>query len=654
MQGDILYINEVQADITGVDISQNLQVNDLFEVSGRQSSYTDTATLPKTEKNIALFNGLGIPTNVSNTPYRLQKVTYLRKGIEMFSNANGIVRTTAEGFKVNFYFNNNALFDIIESKNLSDLSISEFNHDLTREEYTARLTGDNFYYPLANYGGQTDSEIIFDYQTPVIKTKFLWNKIFSEAGFTYRYKGRGGRNDYNPFLTDVWNDSVITLDKGFNPEDQSVPPEDVYIGNRTEAENQTNVVLPFELIRNIRFNSTESDLNRIIPQTLSGRTSFVVQESGYYRIDINGDFLGNQIQEASLRLISSDGVLEDIQEFDEGTNELAFEERFYFREGQVFYFQLLFTNEETPGNLQYSFDFNLDIKLDNQDIRVNLSQYLNKISQKNFIKDVANYFGLLFVNKGDLYEFISYQELFNIFAKYSNFNSLKPKNFVFEDWTDKFSELIEESYNIGDYGRKNFFRYQYDNENSNFADAVLEIDNETLQGEKTLVQRIFKAPDNSRIRVDNRQLLRMNLYEIDEEQVKPKSSTPYILTPQKVNGSFQYKKVGGQAFTYTGDYYVAKFQNLSWQNSTTRFNSGLINILNRQNIIKARIALDEYDVQNIDFFKLKYIDQLGAMYYLNKISNFKNQETTTVELIKVLPLEQQGAFSDDFSDDFDT
>jgi hypothetical protein len=58
------------------------------------------------------------------------------------------------------------------------------------------------------------------------------------------------------------------------------------------------------------------------------------------------------------------------------------------------------------------------------------------------------------------------------------------------------------------------------------------------------------------------------------------------------------------------------------------------------------------DVKELDFFKLKYIKQLGGYYYLLKVNGFTNDETTKCELLKVPQFSTRGQFSDDFSNDF--
>lgn len=662
MTSDVLFINELKADITGVSISENIQINDLFEVSARQASFTNTFSLPKTERNIEIFQGLGIDSNNSNVPYRLQRFTYLRNGIQMFSNALGIVKETDKNFKINLYFNNNELFEVIKGKKVNDLTLSALNHTLSIENYPALLRGFNLRYAIADYGAQSGEDIILDYQSPSVRVKYIWDRIFSEAGFSYRYAGRGAREDYNPFLTREFTEAFMTADKGFKPAEGVTAPVDAILGVSqgnpdysrftitTILTSITNV--PFTVNENLRVTSNFFDTSLIRQTTIAGVTTFEVQQDGYYSIGINGTFVGTQVQVVNFRMLSGTTLIEQLASFETGITPVASTNRYFFQAGQVFYFQLQALNQNNRLPLQYSYLFNFDIKLDNRNITINLSQYFNNINQTDFIKDICNYFGLTFRAKGTVYEFISYQELFTPFINYSNFNALQPVNYVFEDWSDKFSTATSESYTIGDYGRRNIFAYLYDNVNDNFADGLLEIDNDILESEQRLITRLFKAPDTTSERIANNSLIRFNLYQVEQDKVKDKSSAPYIFLPERKSGQLTYKRLDGVDVVYNGVYSVANFQGLNYQRSLNKWNSGLKNILQRQVMYKCLVNLNEFEVANIDFFKLKYIKQLGGLFYLNKITGFKNETLTQIELIKITPQEQIGEFSNAFSNDF--
>ena len=77
------------------------------------------------------------------------------------------------------------------------------------------------------------------------------------------------------------------------------------------------------------------------------------------------------------------------------------------------------------------------------------------------------------------------------------------------------------------------------------------------------------------------------------------------------------------------------FEALNLNEIIDLFYSRLQDLLNRYTKFEANILLDPVDVYKLDFFKLKYFEQLGGYFYLNKVSNFKNGKVTKCELIKI-------------------
>ena len=48
------------------------------------------------------------------------------------------------------------------------------------------------------------------------------------------------------------------------------------------------------------------------------------------------------------------------------------------------------------------------------------------------------------------------------------------------------------------------------------------------------------------------------------------------------------------------------------------------------------IYLSPLDIEELDFFKLKYVSDTGSYYYLNKVSNYREGYATKCELVKVI------------------
>ena len=656
MKTERLYFNGQLVELpNGVQISTNYQIATFKNLEDFQISFTNTITIPSTEKFINILRGYGIEGAQTTAPYRINRVTYYRNGVLQFENASAIITSYDQSFKINIYFQNNALFEIIDGLKISDLQLSQFNHQLNLSKYNELLVDGVLSYPLANYGVQEDEEILFEYQVPAIKTSYLWNKIFADNGFSYVYKGRGNRPDFNPFLSEEWNDARLTFDQGIEPNTEEELEEiDFSVSGR--AQNQFDFVqsdIPFEVFFGLGFDTQRNDSN-IYVNGLNGASVFAVNEENYYKIQLGGDVIAADIQECRLEVLKNGIFFTEIATIEQGVNQFSFDERFFLTDGDELLFQFRCTNQESNQTIDLNCDINIEITVDNQFRNINLSEYFNKIGQKEFIKNLANKFGLVFRQVGTVYEFISFKELLTPFANYQSFDALKPVNFVFDDWSDKFNNLVKQETKLSkNWKKRNSLQYKYINENDNFADSEILIDDQTLENEGKILNSLFFAPRNSNISLPEGRLKRIPLYEVEEEGPKVSKPGAFFITTKKVEGTFKYKQVGANPRTYNGQFQIANFKGLSFVELKNKWIQ-LQSILTRTEKIEAELKLNELDIQSLNWFKLKYIKQLGGLYYLNKINNFTNNETTVCELTKVRPFEQIGEFNDDFNDDFNT
>jgi hypothetical protein len=262
---------------------------------------------------------------------------------------------------------------------------------------------------------------------------------------------------------------------------------------------------------------------------------------------------------------------------------------------------------------------------------------------------LVNFFGLTYKKSGNKYQFISYKELLNPNAIYANFDA---SSYVADDWSEKFHFLNNEEYSVGDYGQRNYLKYKYDIEADTYADGVIQINDKTLPFENDAYERIFKAPSNSQYQVENETLKLMKLYEIEESKIKPIKTVPYIFYAQEKTGTFEYKIGESINYTYNGSYFLATFKDLNWSEQLAKDYAVFKNILTRAKKIEVSLSLNELDIKELDFFKLKFIKQLGGYFYLTKVIAFTNSEITKCEMIKVNSLPRLGEFSDDFIEDF--
>jgi hypothetical protein len=185
------------------------------------------------------------------------------------------------------------------------------------------------------------------------------------------------------------------------------------------------------------------------------------------------------------------------------------------------------------------------------------------------------------------------------------------------------------------------------------------IDDDTLQNETILIQRPYRAPDNSTTFIDGTLLKECSFYEKELnddgtiKSVKPKKIEPYFFRVVKKQANITYKMAGainGTPLNYNIPF--MSFDGLDFNNVLPNRYSAFGNMINYGQKLKAEIYLSVLDIHNLNFFRLKYFKQLGNLYYLSKPINFRENGLTKVELIRIRSVEKLGAFSDDFNEDF--
>lgn len=667
-----IYINEEKLDTDAkTKIAETRQINDFFDIRDRQTSYTPTFKLPLTDRNKKLLGAMSIAGNTSLAPYRIHKVSVYREGIQTISEGIGYFKPTTDYFNMYVYNDNINLFDTIGDKSLADLNLTPLNHNLNIESWLNSFSRKDYIYPVADYGKLDGNTIEVNYQVPALFVKYLWNKIFNENGYEYKYVGRGNQQDYNPFVTDEWEQTAISIDEGFPTQKESVDPVKKlelfknqtsqykgktvnYFGNEIVVQALTGEVNEY-----IRFGSVfdEEGLHQFSSSAQYNRSRIRIKESGFYKINVNGDFY-NLVTENASMYIEKDGynlfaIKEDLPE---NQSSVGFSQKIYLREGDELFVKV--TTLPKDHESYYSYDITFELWLDNTVTAVNFSSYLSKIKQKDFIKDVMHFYGLMCRRKRNTYEFISFEELLDPLAVYVNYDAIE-NNAVYDDWSHKFHRVVEENTKVGNYAKNNLFKYRYDNPENTFADAVIKVDDDTLITEKTLIQRPYRAPDNSTTAISNSFLKECIFYEKQYNDdgslkaVKPRKTSPFFFKVESRNATVSYKLSGAVGSSdYTGVIPFMSFEGLDFNNVLPNRYTAFANMINYGKKIKVELYLSVLDIHNLDFFRLKYIKQLGALYYLSKPIKFTESGLTKAELIKIKAIEKRGEFSDDFNSDF--
>jgi hypothetical protein len=77
------------------------------------------------------------------------------------------------------------------------------------------------------------------------------------------------------------------------------------------------------------------------------------------------------------------------------------------------------------------------------------------------------------------------------------------------------------------------------------------------------------------------------------------------------------------------------FFKLKFQEIIQDYYQPLTQILNKARVVNASIYLNDFDIDNIDFSSLKWIEDENSYFLLNKVSNYTSKGVNKAELIKV-------------------
>jgi len=636
---DRLYINGKLADLKDVVISETKQINNFFDVRDRQTSFTNKFILPFTPINKEIYDMLGVVGVNSNAPYRIGTATFIRGGIPTITNGRITVSKyeIGKGYSTSIQYGNIDIFDVIGKEKVSDLDYIDINHSITTLNFIDSFSNnynDGYIYAIADFGVLDVADIDIQYQTPSVFRRWIWDKIFNEAGFTYEYIG----ND-NVFESNLFINSLISLNEGTVVEDDiqnPLPELKVELNSFSDYSEFESVPDDITII-DFDINVSESlDVDDIF-DIINNKGVLKVKKSGYYTFSGDGDFFSQSFKSVVIQKNNINNSYLSVNTI--GDVVLAYSKKIYLTPSDEVKIIVRGNQSEFTYNLSFS------ITKDNEGGEINFSDFFDNISKKDFIKGVIQDYGLLMRRNGTTYKFIQIEEMFNDFDNA-------------EDWSNLFDKQLKEVYKIGNYTKENKIKYKYDAD-ENYSDGSFNLDNETLKEENLLFSSKFRAPKITSETIGGEVIYSAPIFTLtlnddgSVKEVKKKKGASFIFNNSKVNSTINFNLKGLDNDIFTGSIPVANFNELDYnQIISKRYNLFSVNI-NKPIKTDVTFAMTALHVYELDFFKLKYIKQLASYYYVNKIIGFKNSKKTKVELIRVLSnIKSFGEYNDDYNNDY--
>ena len=104
--------------------AMNYQINNLAELKDRQASYSQALKLPKTKKNVGIFERADIFETTTNLPYNNLECRLLSNGYTLAGKGSIlIIDNITEYINVQILAGNADLFDTLDALNIADVDL---------------------------------------------------------------------------------------------------------------------------------------------------------------------------------------------------------------------------------------------------------------------------------------------------------------------------------------------------------------------------------------------------------------------------------------------------------------------------------------------------------------------------------------------------
>ena len=219
-----LYIdsNWVQVEInSNIPFPVTMNIADIKDISKRNTTFSKTIEIPGTKANNDVFYYIFDIANFSRyNANKKVKCTIVVDTIPVIQEAFFQLTDIKTDDNIHFVYecvifgDTDSIIKEMGNKLLTDMSCPELNHTYNQtnivNSWDANYTN-GYYYPLVDYGYNWDSTKLLTGPTAgarieemrtAVYAKYLWNKIFSESGWSYE-------SNYINATSSIWNDMII-------------------------------------------------------------------------------------------------------------------------------------------------------------------------------------------------------------------------------------------------------------------------------------------------------------------------------------------------------------------------------------------------------------------------------------------------------------
>lgn len=650
-----MFIGETELDFfEGEVIALTFQSSDPEKVDTFQANFSNTWKLPFTRVNTEEFGFSNEILSFSNFPYSIADARFFSDGVELFPYASLFLKSCEISGEMGGYFSVQLFggtfnfFDFISERTLNDLSgLSSLNHTFnqaTIDGSQANTFAEGYVYDIqANGKISSEKNGLYSDLTASIFVRKIWDQIFIEAGVTYNW----------PNIPAKFNQLIIPYTNDGDPfeaeKEQFVEDNRVFVYLSADATknpgSNANEPIPYdrinratdEIVRNPTVNDGGFPVPYVGPALENGTTANIIRKasginprgaileikmiytaSSDWGLDIQINAVGGLFSNQSIQYTSTTDertVVSKI-ELSELIESVVITPTFPGSQTVVIKQGSFLSLKYLPPNLGYTWS---------------VPSRLPAINQKDFIKDMAIRFGLIF-------SYDEYERRIDIIPfdnVLTNSNSGNSRN-----WSDKmdFGKKIGIEYALNGFAQNNFFTHgENDNSPEGLGDGNLTVSNTNLPADREAWKSPFSPTlDRSGVSFPVPELLRFSQTNSDdtgnpdEAEYDRESINPRLL--------FLPGQSGESWVGYTGEQGFFLFPNTIASPARARFSPECLfsthlannydtykSILNKTKKITAYFLLDTNDIQNIDFSIPIQIDhpEYRGFYYLAKIESWQ-------------------------------
>lgn len=618
------------------------QINDIADTRGRQTGYTNQFRLPLTQEVLEAL-GLTNTLNSSNDAiYKKLDAQVIMDGVPVELWGKLQIKQVSKDIQCQIRGPEADFFETLESRSLHDLDLSGLDHNwdkstiVTSQSNTAT---EGWTYPVIDYGSfpyanRLDAKLLF----PSVYWKYLLDAISLESGYTF---------EGDIFDDDLYPHVVFPFSEG------DYKHSERYIEERSF---QYFVNTPQSFSRIFPTNETDFQIGAV---DFSGTTSYtaagnMVLPSVTANISIDkitrNIFTQGDSVIAKFAIVKNGITVLAFQNVTLGTNSLTLT-NVNLLAGESIYIAILVDsvvlNFNAPPQITVSIESG---SFFTPEIETNIS-YGDDITGEAFTPDwTQKAFVVAFMNQFGLIPTVDPGKKVVTFTPFEQIRENKSKA---ADWSGKLVRpngarewYINKTSKVGPYGKANYLSYKLDKTLGfeELGQGEISCNDENLPAFKTLFTLPYAASESFQQLAQPTAMVQIKKYQgdwptyerIENDGVEQRAifvhEEAHVLTIEDDAGTISMPanvKIGkfidpSIAYSLAFSAYVqAKYFTI------------LAEILTDPQKITALFKLSANDMRNLDLFTPIWVDKFGEYYYINKVSNYKPGEITTVELIRI-------------------